>query len=133
MCFEERCTDSRGFPPASRLISARTRRLRRSVWFSLRSMVRSSLLLAFLAEDVLALIAHTLALIGLRRTRRPQLGGELPHLLLVDAGHCDQLLLGAAHFHVQAGRHLVDHVVAEANLQLDILALHGGAEADAVD
>src|SRR5262245_56919538 len=124
MCLEERCTDSLGLPPAPCFSSARTRRLRRSIWFSLRSMVRSSLLLAFLAEDVLALVAHALALVGLGRTRRAQLGSELPHLLLVDARHGDQLLLGAAHLHVESGRHLVHHVVAVADLQLDVLSLH---------
>src|SRR5262245_20095078 len=133
MCLDERCTDSLGLPPASSLSSARTRRLRRSLWFNLRSMVRPSLLLAFLAEDVFALVAHAFALVGLRRTRRTQLGGELPHLLLVDARHGDQLLLGARHLYVETGRHLVDHIVAVADLQLDVLALHGGAETDAVD
>src|SRR5262245_52269760 len=133
MCFDERWTDRRGRSPASRFSSLRTRRLRRSNWLSLRSMARSSLLLAFLAEDVLALVADTLALVGLRRTRGAQFRRELAYLLLVDARDGDDLLLGAADLHVHAGRHLVDDVVAEANLQLDVLALHRRAEADAVN
>src|SRR5262245_66359932 len=130
MCRDERCTDSLARPPELSLSSLRTRRLRRSNWFSLRSMAQPSLLLAFLAEDVLALVAHAFALVGLGRARGAQLGSKLPHLLLVDARHGDQLLLGAAHLHLQAGRHLVDYVVAVADLQLDVLALHRGTEAD---
>src|SRR5262245_5293431 len=134
MCLDERWTDNRGRPAALLRSSPRTRRLRRSNWLSFCSMGPASLLLAFLAEDVLALIAHALALVGLRRAGRAQLGRELPDLLLVDTRNRDQLLLGAAHLHVDAGRHLVHHVVAEADLQLDgVLALHGRAKADAVD
>src|SRR5689334_17926583 len=54
------------------------------------------LLLAFLAQDVFALIANALALIRLRRACGADLRRHLPHLLLVDARHGDDLLLGTA-------------------------------------
>src|SRR5690349_9413511 len=44
------------------------------------------LLLAFLAEDVLAGILHTLALVGLGRTIAADFRRHLADLLLVDAG-----------------------------------------------
>ena len=44
------------------------------------------LLLAFLAEDVFTLIAHALALVGLRLARRADHGRNVAHRLLVDAG-----------------------------------------------
>src|SRR5262245_21592796 len=125
MCLEDRCTDSLGRPLECPASSRRTRSLRRSNWFNLRSMTRASLLLAFLAVDVLALVAHTLALVGLGRTGSPNLGRELAHLLFVDARYRDDLLLGAAHLHFQVSRHLVQNIVAEPDLQLQgILALH---------
>src|SRR5262245_1216197 len=97
-------------------------------------MAPASLLLAFLAEDVLALIAHALALVGLGGARGADFGCELADLLLVDARHGHQLLLGPTHNHLHARRHLVQHVVAEAHLQLQcVLALHRRTEADAVD
>src|SRR6185295_8932594 len=92
------------------------------------------LLLAFLAGNVLALIANALALVGLWRPRGANLGGELADLLLVDAGHRDDFLLGSRHLDLDARRDLVHHIVAESDLQLQIvLALHGRAETDAVD
>src|SRR5947209_8022602 len=134
MCLEERNTDRRGRPPAYLASERRTRCVRRSNWLSLLSMGGASLLLAFLAVDVLAPVADALALIGLGRARGADLGSDLPHPLLVDAGDLDDLLLGARHLHVDAGRNLVDHIVAEADLQLQrVLALEGGAEAHAVD
>src|SRR5512145_1659193 len=134
MCLEERCTDRRSRPPAPSFSWPRTRRWRRSNWFNLRSMARASLLLAFLAVDVLALVAHALAGVGLRGARSAQLGRKLADLLLVDARHRDQLLLGAADLHVHAHGHLVHHVVAEADLQLDaVLALHGRTKTDPVN
>src|SRR5262245_18026810 len=134
MCLEERKTDSRGRPPLVPASERRTRCLRRSNWFSLRSMTCASLLLAFLALDVLALVADTLALVGLRLARGPDHGGHLADLLLVDARYRDDLLLGAAHLHLDAGRDRVDHVVAEADLQLQgVLALERDAEAGAMD
>src|SRR5215467_12304130 len=133
MCLEERNTDSRGRPLAPLASERRTRRARRSNWLSLRSMDGASLLLAFLYVDVLAPVADALALIGLGRARGADDSRHLPHLLLVDAGDLDDLLLGAPHLHVDARRDLVDHVVAEADLQLQrILSFEGRAEAHAV-
>src|SRR4029078_3958785 len=92
------------------------------------------LLLAFLAVDVLALVADALALVGLGWARGADVRSDLADLLLLDAGHGDDFLLGAGHLHLDAGRDLVNHVVAEADLQLQaVLALHGGAETDTVD
>src|SRR5262245_36170665 len=119
MCLDERCTDKRARPPVPALSSPRTRRWRRSNWFNLRSMAPASLLLAFLAVDVLALVAHALAGVGLGRARGTQLGGELADFLLVDARHGYQLLLGTGNLHLHPGGNLVDHVVAEPDLQLD--------------
>src|SRR5882724_7118862 len=134
MCLEERNTDRRGRPPAYLTIERRTRCVRRSNWLSLWSMGGASLLLAFLAVDVLAAVADAFALVGLGWTRGADLGGDLPHPLLVDAGDLDDFLLGARDLHVDARRDLVDHIVAEAHLQLQgVLALQRGAESHAVD
>src|SRR5215831_20560340 len=134
MCLEERNTDSRGRPPAPLASERRTRCARRSNWLSLRSMVGASLLLAFLHVDVLAPVANALTLIGLGRSRGADDGRHLSHLLLVDAGDLDDLLLGAGHLYVDASRDLVDHVVAKSDLQLQgILALERRAEAHAMD
>src|SRR6187402_3566615 len=102
MCLEERNTDSRGRPPLLAARERRTRCVRRSNWFSLRSMDCASLLLAFLALDVFALVADALALIRLGLARGADLRGHLADLLLVDAGDGHDLLLGAAHLHLDA-------------------------------
>src|SRR5580765_5399403 len=117
MCLEERNTDRRGRPPAYLASERRTRRVRRSNWFSLWSMDGASLLLAFLAVDVLAPVANAFTLVGLGRARGANFSGDLSHLLLVDAGDFYDLLLGTRHLHVDARRDLVDHVVAEADLK----------------
>src|SRR5262245_7514868 len=92
------------------------------------------LLLAFLAQDVFALVANTLALIGLGRPGGADLGRHLPDLLLVDSRYGNQFLLGPADLHLDAGRDLVQHVMAKTHLHLQrVLALHGGAEADTMD
>src|SRR5215470_8166575 len=100
MCLEERNTDSRGRPPLLLASVRRTRPWRRSNWFIFPSMAGASLLLAFLAVDILAAIADALALVGLGRARGADLGRHLTDLLLVDAGDLDDLLLGARHLHV---------------------------------
>src|SRR4051812_23939418 len=87
MCLPERNTDSRGRPaPFCRSWCRRRsrRRLRRScTWLIL-------LLLAFLAPDLLVVVAHALALVGLRRAERADLGGDLAHLALVHPGDRDR-------------------------------------------
>src|SRR5215210_5589368 len=86
MCLDERYTERRGRPPAPILMARRTRAWRRSVEFLNLAIVGAPLLLlAFLAEDVLARVPHAFAFVGLRRTERADLGGDLANLLLVDA------------------------------------------------
>src|SRR5262245_35299851 len=133
MCLDERNTDSRGRPLAPLANERRTRRARRSNWLSLLSM-NASLFLAFLHMDVLAPVANAFTLIGLGWPRGADDGRHLSHLLLVDAGDLDDLLLGTCHLHVDASRDLVDHVVAKSDLQLQgILALERGTETHAMD
>src|SRR5262249_47042564 len=90
MCFPERCTESRKRPPELSRIARRTRALRRSA-LSRRGFIGElpSLLLAFLAEDVLVRIPDALALVRLGRPEVADLGRHLPDLLLVDAGDDD--------------------------------------------
>src|SRR5262245_41157232 len=90
MCLEERNTESRARPWAARLIPRRTFAVRRIVRSTTVAIVRlPSLLLAFLAEDVLVRIFHALALVGLGLAKRPDLGCDVPDLLVVDAAHHD--------------------------------------------
>src|SRR5690606_15971208 len=95
------------------------------------TIIHSLLLLAFLAHDALAGILHALALVGLGTAILADLGGDLADLLLVDARNGD--LGRLRHSDGDAGRGLVHHVVAEAESQLQVLALERGAIADAVD
>src|SRR6516165_8866224 len=133
MCLEERNTLRRGRALALARKALRTRRLRRSNGLILPSM-RASLLLAFLAVNVLAAIANALALIGLGGAGGADFRGKLPNLLLVDAGDLDQLLFCACHLDLDARGNLVHDVVAEADLELQaILALERRLEADTVD
>src|SRR3569833_1867038 len=94
MCRPVRCTESRGRPEPAPLSAVRTRRRRRSNRESLAIL----LLLPFFAEDILAAIADALALVGLRLAPAADLGGELPDLLLVDAGDLDRGLIGGFGF-----------------------------------
>src|SRR3546814_639515 len=89
------------------------------------------LLLAFLAENVLAAIFDALALVGLRLAPTPDLGGQLADLLAIDARNLDRGLIRG--LHLQAFRHGDVHVVAVAELQTQVLALGRGAIADAGD
>src|SRR5579883_1792224 len=89
------------------------------------------LLLAFFAEDVLACVFHALALVWLGLAETADLGGDLADLLPVDAG--DHHLGRLRRRDRDAGRDRVDHVVAVAERDLQVLALHRGAVADAVD
>src|SRR5262245_5988414 len=132
MCLPERCTDSRARPPALSRIARRTRPLRRSA-LSRRGFIDElpSLLLAFLAEDVFAGVPDALALVWLGRPEVANLGRHLADLLLVDAGHHD---LGRPRCRDRdAFRDRIDDLVAVAERQLQVLALHGGAIADAGD
>src|SRR5215467_1898355 len=89
------------------------------------------LLLAFLAEDVLARVFDALALVGFGRTEGADLGRDLADLLFVDAGHDD--------FHRPRRRDRdafgdrIDDVVAVPERDLQILALYRRTVADAGD
>src|SRR5512145_716120 len=86
MCREERNTVRRTRPFAARLSVPRTRRERRiKLSFNAPIAIVPLLLLAFLASDELARVLYPFALIGLWRPERPDFGGDLTHLLLVDA------------------------------------------------
>src|SRR4029078_3380447 len=88
-----RCTDRRALPPARLLSAVRTRRRRRSNRDSLAML----LLLPFLAEDVLAAVATSVALVRFGLAPAADLGGELADSLLVDAADLDRGLIGRLH------------------------------------
>src|SRR5215475_14386047 len=90
MCFPDRCTERRSRSPAFSRMARRTRALRRSALSSRGFIVpSSSLLLAFLAEDVFVRIFDALALVGLRRPKVANFRGDLADPLLVDAADDD--------------------------------------------
>src|SRR6476646_11954193 len=93
--------------------------------------VASLLLLAFLAEDELAGIFDALALIRLRRTQATDFRRDLPDLALVDTGNCDLDRPGRRDRHARRNRKR--DVVAVAERQLQVLALHRRLIADAGD
>src|SRR5262245_35653646 len=132
MCFEERWTQSRSLDPAADLTARRTRASRRAT--ALRSCAirrLRSFLLAFLAEDVLARVFDALALVGLRRPESTNLGRDLADLLPIDAADHD---LGRTRGRDRDSlRDRIAHVVAEAERELQFLALHRRAVADAAD
>src|SRR6056297_1542671 len=125
----ERKTESLGFSP--RAIRARALRARRSLlrFFSLisrsskilRTRSLQSGLLGFLHHDAFVRVAHTLALVGLRRTIPANLGRDLANLLLVGTAN-DDLGLGR-----RLDGHTVGHAeidrVAEPELQIKLAAL----------
>src|SRR6056297_1136587 len=125
----ERKTESLAFSP--RAIRARALRARRSLlrFFSLisrsskilRTRSLQSGLLGFLHHDALVRVAHTLALVGLRRTIPANLGRDLTNLLLVGTAN-DDLGLGR-----RLDGHTVGHAeidrVTEPELQIKLAAL----------
>src|SRR5215207_990045 len=121
----ERCTDRRSRSPARLRSAVRTRWRRRSKRESLAIL----LLLAFFAEDILAAVLDALALIGLRLAPLADLGGELTDALGVRARDNDRRRIGSRDAEIV--RHRNVDVVAVAQLQAQILALHRGAIADA--
>src|SRR4029450_1250791 len=132
MCREERNTDRRARPLAARLSVPRTRRDRRKkLSFNAPMSIVLLLLLAFLAEDELACIFDAFTLVGLRRSELPDLGGDLADLLLVDARNHDLRRLRADNLNTLRGG--IGNIVAEAELKVEIGALHRGAVADARD
>src|SRR5215469_16197789 len=132
MCWLERNTESRGRPLDLTRSWWRTRWRRRArgeilVW----AMVSVLLLLAFLTHDLLARIHDALALVGLRLAESADLRRHLTHALLVGAGDLDGGRLVALDLDVGGNRE--HHVVAEAELELQRLALDRGAITDAAD
>src|SRR5690606_26746961 len=110
----------------------RTRALRRSSTVLIFAMgYRPLLLLAFLAEGVFAGVSHALALVRLRTAIAPDLRSHLADLLLVDARHHD--LGRLRRLDVDAIGYRIDHIVTEAQIELQFLALGLGAVADAAD
>src|SRR5215813_6185221 len=132
MCWLERNTDSRGRPVDLSRSWKRTRWRRRSLGLILVwAIVSVLLLLAFLAYDLLALIHDALALVRLRLAVGADLRRHLTHPLLVGAGDLDGGRLVALDLDVGGDR---EHdVVAVSQLELQGLALNGGAVADAAD
>src|SRR5665213_528433 len=128
MFFAERNTDRRGRPPPIFLRRVRTRRAR--CWVVTRAeSAMALLLLAFLAPDHLAGVAHALALVGLGRANLADARGGLTDQLLVDAADLD--LDRAGDGEADAGRRRDVHIVREAQLHGQRLALQRGAIADA--
>src|SRR5690606_28519933 len=84
--------------------------------------MRPLLLLAFLAEDDLALVADPLALIGLGTAPLANVRGDLADELLVDAFDHDLGLLRRRDGHA-IGRHEI-HVMRITKRQFQDLALH---------
>src|SRR6266446_2254787 len=132
MCFDERKTESRARGPAARRMLRRTFAVRRKVRSATVAIMRSpSFLLAFFAEDVFARVLDALALVGFGLAESADFGRDVADLLLVDTGDDDLGRLG--HRDRDALRDRIDDIVAIAELDLQVLALQGGAIADAAD
>src|SRR5216684_1414495 len=131
MCLPERNTLRRGRPAPAWCSAWRVRRWRRAKRALRSDMVMPLLLLAFLAPDRLGRVLDALALVGLGRTQAADLGGQLADLLAVSAGDLD--LGRLQRLDLDAGRNGNLDVVAETELQLQVLGIGLGAVADAVD
>src|SRR3954452_12304637 len=92
---------------------------------------RRSCALADLPGDVLALVADSLALVGLRRPLLADDGGDLADLLLVVA--LDDHARRLRHLELDALRRLDRHGMRVAERQLEVAALELRAVADALD
>src|SRR5215831_19950095 len=127
MCRLVRCTVSR-----ATLCSAMRRRVccaRRERWSFLVSILSSSLLLGFLDRHPLVRVADALALVGLGRTHRADLGGDLADGLAIEALDDDLGLRRA--LGLDAGRHRDRDRMRVADLEIELVALRRGAVADA--
>src|SRR5919204_1937812 len=131
MCFEERKMESRGRPRPARRTCRRTFSVRRLVRSATVAIGRSLLLLAFLAEYVFAGVFHALALVRLRLAERAYLGRYMSYFLPIDSAHHD--FRRSWSDDRDALRDWIEDVMAITNLDLQVLALHGGPIADAAD
>src|SRR5712691_8069530 len=121
MCRDERNTDSLARPFAAWRSLKRTRwRRRRNSSSGLLDMV-ALLLLAFLAADRLVAVLDPLALVGLGRAERADLGGDLADALAIGAADRDQRRPLAGNPNIPRDR--IGHLVAVAELQVEDIAL----------
>src|SRR5580693_8402183 len=98
MCFALRKTLRRG-RSAVPLIFRRIRSLRRSrptICIAMASLPSGLRGLARLFADLLTLVAHALAAVGLGRPEAADLGGSLPHHFLVGTREDEECSLGVA-------------------------------------
>src|SRR5262249_42183495 len=107
------------------------RRSRRANRFVALVMTPILLLLSFLAADALVLVFDALALVRLGLPEGADLGGHLADPLQIRPAYGDLSRLLAFDRHPR--RNGIDDVMAEAELELQVLALDLGAVADAVD
>src|SRR6185437_5662876 len=132
MWQEERKIERRGRPFWARAMRPRTRARRRSKRaFVLFAMAAPLLLLAFLAANGLRLVLDAFALVWLRLAVAADHRRDLADALTVGAADRDRGRPLADDLHVVGDREL--HLVAIAELEVEHLALHRGAVADAVD
>src|SRR5262245_41550320 len=130
-CWPVRCTARRATSSFLMCMRVLLARRRRAVLFStmvLPKPERPLGLLGFLQGDFFAGVAHALALVGLRRTERADLRGDLADALLV--GALDQDLGLGRHRDGDAFRGLEHDRVREAERQVEVLAGERGAIAD---
>src|SRR5262249_55638988 len=130
MCLEERNTERRARPLAA-LMAPRTRALRRCACFLESAMAGGPLLLSLFSGDEIPPLLPAPPLVGFGPAERTDLRRHLPDLLLVDAGDDD---LGRLRRRDRnALRDRKDDVVTVAERNLQVLALHRRAIADAAD
>src|SRR4029078_5916131 len=127
MCRLVRCTVRR----ATRCSAMRVRVCleRRTRWSFLVSISVPLLLLRFLDRHLLVAVADALALVGLGRPQGANFGGDLANGLAVESRDHDLGLRWAEE--LEAGRHVLGDRVREADLQVELGALRGGAIANA--
>src|SRR4030095_4968305 len=131
MCCGVRCTDRRVTRSSRIFARDLTARCRRWAFLFIRNSRSDarSLLLRFLQLDLLARIAHALALVRLRRTEVADVGRDLADLLHVRALD-DDLRLARGLDRDALGRGVHDRM-REAERQVQVLALRLRAVTDA--
>src|SRR5262252_3695918 len=130
MCFDERNTERRGRPLATRRSFARTRRRRRRK----RAWALSDiglLFLAFLAADRLRRIFDAFTLVRLRRAEGADLGSDLTDPLTVGPAYGNGGRSVARDLDIAGDR--ISDFVTVAELQVEPISLDRGAIADTID